>query len=647
MWSLYDEGGDFLKPLVFSNGKSQEDVVNEVVSLIKGGEKIIFIRGVCGTGKSAIALNIAKELGRASIVVPIRNLQKQYEDDYTNKKYLLKKNGEKLKIEVLTGRRNHKCKYIDGELQEFFVSNERDSKLSDFKMMMNNLIEKINKEKTALNKNKDDSCDNSFLPCKIEIAEKNFARIKEYLKRNTRINAMDFRNIHNVKRLSIAPVCPYWSPILPAELDVNLEARKRKYKGLFGREYVFYQRKEGCPYYEQFHSYIDADVLIFNSDKYWLESIMNRRPATDVEIIDECDEFLDSFANTERINLNRLHIALGYLFSENEKTRKTIISLIHLVEDILRDNAIGSMNLGEIIPIKDTKLLDVLKNFLDNNLMEEVECDEENYSYHADKVSRTFEDFFDETYVSFEKYGKDIVVNMVTVNLEKRFAELIERSKAIVLMSGTIHSPEVLRDIFGLRNFKIVEAETKMPGSIDIQRTGKEFNCNYEVFKLPNSRERFLKALDECIKSSKKPLLVNVTAFKDLPSQEEASNYGLSIMTKEKLIETQKNDSSGYLLDDFKQGNTNILYSTRCNRGIDFPGEMCNSIILTRFPYPDISSIFWRILKQTKPQYYDEFYRDKAKREFFQRIYRGLRSDSDHIFILSPDIRVTNFLSSS
>ena len=106
MWSLYDSGKE-LKPWVFSNGKSQEDVVKEVINAIEKGKKIIFIHGICGTGKSAIALNLAKEFGRASIVVPVKALQKQFEDDYTNKKYLIKENGEKLKIEVLTGRQNH------------------------------------------------------------------------------------------------------------------------------------------------------------------------------------------------------------------------------------------------------------------------------------------------------------------------------------------------------------------------------------------------------------------------------------------------------------------------------------------------------------------------------------------------------------
>ena len=50
MWSLYEQEKE-LKPLVFSNGKSQEDIVREVLESIKQGYKIIFIKGMCGTGK--------------------------------------------------------------------------------------------------------------------------------------------------------------------------------------------------------------------------------------------------------------------------------------------------------------------------------------------------------------------------------------------------------------------------------------------------------------------------------------------------------------------------------------------------------------------------------------------------------------------
>jgi hypothetical protein len=34
---------------------------------------------------------------------------------------------------------------------------------------------------------------------------------------------------------------------------------------------------------------------------------------------------------------------------------------------------------------------------------------------------------------------------------------------------------------------------------------------------------------------------------------------------------------------------------------------------------------------------------DKAKRELTQKIYRGLRSKEDKVYLLSPDIRVLGF----
>ena len=105
-WNLY-ENNTFLQALRFSNGKTQEDVVKEVVNLIESGKKVILLHGVCGTGKSAIALNISRVLGKSSIVVPIKSLQKQYEKDYMGGKYLLKSNGHKLKIAMITGRDNH------------------------------------------------------------------------------------------------------------------------------------------------------------------------------------------------------------------------------------------------------------------------------------------------------------------------------------------------------------------------------------------------------------------------------------------------------------------------------------------------------------------------------------------------------------
>jgi len=135
------------------------------------------------------------------------------------------------------------------------------------------------------------------------------------------------KTIDEIKRMTIAPICPYWSPILQQETGRFKDAHKVSYNGLNNKKFTIYQRKLGCPYYEQYKSYSDADVLIFNSLKYKIETLMDRKPETELEVIDECDEFLDSFTIEEQINLNRLTYALNTLYPNNEKIKTSVIQI--------------------------------------------------------------------------------------------------------------------------------------------------------------------------------------------------------------------------------------------------------------------------------------------------------------------------------
>jgi len=658
MWSLYEDEKE-LQPLVFSNGKSQQDVIKEVLEAIKQGNKIIFIKGMCGTGKSAIALNLARKLGRTSIVVPVKSLQEQYSKDYTGKKYVLKSNGinsanlnalrkinpesklgktEKLKIHSIVGRQNFNCKFLQEsesgiDLDKYYK--ERNAKLSDIFLGM---------ERPKISQ-KNETCDNIFLPCKIEIKEKNLPTIRDYIKQNPHVKITDFDSVSDVKRMTIAPICPYYSPILPADLEIKKfkDARKIRYKGLNGREFVIYQRKQGCGFYDQYEAYAEADVIIFNSMKYKLETLMDRKPATDLEIIDECDDFLDSFANKEQINLSRLLFSLNAVFPEDSGAQTIIDKLIDIANTLKRKYTVST---NEPLEIKNTLIRELLETVLENTeLLDKIETDESNYVYHLDEVAKIFHDFLDETFFSIEKRDQEILIHLVTTNLKKKFNELVEKNKVLVMMSGTIHSENVLKNIFGIEKFKIIEAETEHQGELIKCKHGYEMHCSYANLKSDkSSREKYLKALSKTIACAKKPTLVHVNAFADLPTEGEKINFGLSnLPTQNELLQKQANDLRGKRVIDFKDKKTDILFTTKCNRGVDFPGDICNSIVVTRFPYPNISGIFWKILKKTNPQHFMSFYMDKARRELLQKIYRGLRSKNDRVYLLSPDSRVLDF----
>ncbi len=621
MWSLYNKvedknsvnpfnsDGEKLEPLKFSNGKTQADVVKEILDSIDAGNKLIFIKGACGSGKSAIALNLARHFKKTSIVVPIKSLQEQYEKDYTQKKFILKKDGKPLNIAIIKGRNNFRCPF-NGE-----------------------------------------RADDDELPCTIEIREKNTEQLLKYVDLNSNINKEDFSVASDIKRMNIAPVCPYWAPIMPSDLNPKglIETKKKKYEAICGKEFALFQRGKGCGYCDQYEAYSDADVLIFNSMKYQIETMIGRKPKTELDIIDECDEFLDSFSSERKLNLNRLQSALSGLMPKNQEKRTKVKELIHKINNIL-----FSPPLTDIQKLNESSLLEILKIAIENpNIAEDEEL---NYYNTLVEIARSFENLLDETYISINSIDKNakqsrlfgkksddnIVVNIVSINLAQKLKELIEQNNVLVMMSGTLHSEKVLRDIFGLKNFKIIEAEATNPGHIYKQRTGIERNCSFANFKNGTiTRNMYLKTMDMCMANAERPTLIHISAFKDLPSEEENKTLMLdNLITQEKLREMQSRGNS--VIDEFVNGEEEILFTTKCSRGVDFAGDKCNSIVVTKFPYPNIQGLFWKILKKEQPEKFMEFYMDKARRDLIQKVSRGVRFKGDKVSLWSPDIRVLN-----
>ena len=603
-WSLKDKEGNDLEPLMFSNGKTQEDIVNDVLKAISDGHKVIFLRGICGSGKSAMALNIAKKCGRASIVVPVKYLQEQYQTDYTDNFKVLKDDGTPLKISNLTGRNNFDCIYSENT-----------------------------------------KADDKFLPCSIDLKESNWDLIKAYIKNNPAVNVSDFSSVEDVRRISVAAACPHWSPVIGKDWfgDYGLkDAKEHTYKGLKDKDYIYFERKPGCKYYEQFMRYIDSDVLIFNNKKYEVENVLDRKPATDIEVIDECDEFLDSLSNEKNLNLDWMRRKLEEVISKvpDLKVKEVLGELMALVDGLLSARWVNEMiDEKEILEIKDTKLVKMF-NFLTTNdfIVEHEELEQ----YYV--LAKSFEGLLDDTYVSFNRNVRDdLIVRVVNINLKKKLGEILDKNKVFLMMSGTLHNPEVLRNIYGVEDFVMIDAETEHRGLIKKNLTGLEKSCRWRDFKEGRiTREEYLRALEQCIACAEKPFLVHVNSFGDLPSDEEKEEFGLSLMSRERLKDLQDKYRKGELLRMFKDGKIDVLYSTRCNRGVDLPGDMCKSIIFTKFPFPAMQDVFWQILQRKDPDAFRSFYFDKANREFTQRVYRGLRSHKDVVNLLSPDTKVMN-----
>ncbi|HLD12630.1 MAG TPA: helicase C-terminal domain-containing protein, partial [Candidatus Nanoarchaeia archaeon] len=533
--------------------------------------------------------------GRTSIVVPVKYLQKQYEHDYTKKLYLKKANGEKLNIAMMTGRNNHPCLYQTG-LQ----------------------------------------ADNPTLPCIIEIKKENAEQLHRYVEENEHVIADDYQELKDYTRIAVAGACPYWTPILPADYaeKLPLKGTRTTYEAVNNKTMTIIQRKPGCSYYQQFLAYKNADVIIFNSKKYELENMMNRKPKTELEIIDEGDEFLDSLSTEKKININHFlgRVKRTQDHAKDEDEKAVLQDLYNLGINLQKKNS-GS----QIMQLENNNAQDLINFFLRNPYLGEYE-ELENYY----EIAISYEGYEKTTYVTYSKNHKEeTIIHLVNIDLKRKLQEYTNKNKTFLFMSGTLHSKKVLQDIFGINEYCLIEAETKEQGTIKKKFTGKEKNFRYKDFQEGKvTREHYLQALEASVTLAPRPVLIHVNSFSDLPTAEEQAHYELNLMTADKLQQLQEEGKQGQLMQLFKNKQIDVLYSTKCTRGVDFPGDQCNSIIYTKYPYPSMHDIFWKVLKQEQPQAYLEFYFDKAAREYKQRLYRGLRSKNDTITILSPDIKV-------
>jgi len=310
----------------------------------------------------------------------------------------------------------------------------------------------------------------------------------------------------------------------------------------------------------------------------------------------------------------------------------------------------------EVQKLKTSNIYSLYKKILNApNLAEDEDL---NYYNTVLEIIKSFEKTIPETYLSLDKikkepeqsslFGKNfskedtVIITLVSINLAQKFKEIIDANNVLVLMSGTLHSEQVLKDIFGIENFKTIEAEAKSPGKIIKQRTGLERNCSYANFSNETiTRDMYLKIFDVCMANSNPPTLVHVSAFKDLPTEEENARLKFdNLITQEKIKELQSYGNQE--VERFSNKQKTVLFSTKCARGVDFAGDTCNSIVITRYPYPNISGLFWKILKKEQPDKFMEFYLDKARRDLIQKVARGVRFKGDKVELWSPDIRVIN-----
>ena len=529
VWKLYALDDTYLKPLEYSTGKTQENIVNEVIEALQKYD-ILFLKGGVGTGKSPISLHLINHYGSGIIVTPTKILERQYSNDYSKRLCIKNEEDKNLEIFHVMGKNNFKCL----------------------------LYPELN-------------AGDKQTPCSRQL-EKNESRIQ------------------------VASQCPYWSPVYSSTfIKENLKQRFEDYDFInydsITDEKTFIKAEEPCSYYKQFSYFTKPCALIFNLAKWEIETWIGRKPKVPIEIIDEGDTFLDE---------------LNYRVSLSKQSF-----------DSLRKEGLASKVQIKIVEFAFEELINHLQNY--NYFINEQIADFISYfieSFSGVSTSGRLCSMINKAKVIYRNWKVSwakIYRRRLTVFIPRpdiTLKEIQKRCGKLLLMSATLHSNFVLSNIFGVKNAPIIEAETRFPGTLIICKTGLETKVNMKLWNEPNFREQYKINLSKVLSIAKKPCLVQVHAFKYVPEK--------------------------FLKEINVMGNE-VMWSTITDRGIDLPDEKCRSIVILKYPYPDLSDVILQTMHKLLGELFWSYYQDMANRNLIQQCGRAIRHKDDWCEVYSLD----------
>ncbi len=720
-WSAYMDvpGADkpvLLSPLRWKGG----DQVSNLIAMIKffdehkmdEATKILIYKSCCGSGKSLSILHVPKEMGgRAIIVTPFRNLQRQYYDDYfKGNKFVLKKDGTKLKVSVFLGRNNFRCKWLEEQYDYQQKIIETNKKFDQSMPIDDNILTSYRIDNTVANR---------YLPCTKMLKSAGGGR--------------------RIPRHVVASKCEYWIPppmskdiicklsqthdedvegAYNSDIGINeeqiqenmqtddsspskLDRIKEKIKcsnieyydsvgqgemGVFIRDEKDKNGKpcaDVCPYYKQFYSYVESDVIVFNSAKWTLETKMGRKPKVQLEIIDEGDYWLDSQAKTielMRSTIDRIFPASNKMKQVKANTLAHFDTSFKKIKSDLeksKEGGIGIINASdykELFYTIDVFLEEYKKQYDDDDSLEQKLLDIATVREYADVASLSCVE---------GKRAETKIINVFIPYPDKLLKELFKNSsKNIILTSGTMHSNSVLSNLFGINRdnyvVDVLEGRKEHPGKLKCIQPPKNgpFNMlkvTYTTWQNQAFQDYYYQVLNYILDQLKtkidqitgKPgdakiivltpakkyvegILKRPDVFVDFAKSknihdEDSIKVGIdtniSDYVDNTLEDIRKIKSTDIELDgDVLRTDKQIIVSTRMIRGTDLKDDKCRAIVMAKWPVGDISDGYLQAIKKRfGDKIFWDIVRDKASREAIQYVSRGLRHESDWTFFATVD----------
>ena len=570
-----------VEPRRYSNGKTQKDVVCEIVSAWSSGRRLVAFESAPGSGKTLVSISAVmnhralygsdSDVGLAVVpTIPLAHQWGSYDfEDGRNRV-------SRARIKVILGKDNFTCML-------------KNTKASD-----------------------------KSLPCNQPGSYLEKLRACPYYAR---------------------PVSRYLFEKLKESVDVEEVGSYINSKGV---ETVVYRRRKGvCPYHQQYIDMLKADIVVATDAKFRLDHEVGLLPSAVYKVFDEADEYLfrriprfifeldevrhirnlvkeyepkDEEEEDHKLKLLR---ELTQLINDFKKARSE--EDIHMLILELRSTMESVCSLGNICD--DEAVADFL------NRLNEVVAILNKYS----------------SSVAFVKRGVNELVVTATDTKAFTTAHLktyLGRDDYVLLTSGTFPDKEKMSNLF-LEVDAWVTGEARLPGVVYVPPRGLFGSFSMDVSgkrmrKDPQYMETVVNLFFKVLifmRSIVTPRLIYV----------HSKNFFKAFMRKYSNLNIifDHSDTDDFLAK-LRDGELEEVASTRAGRGIDLPNV--HGIIFTKAPYPDLSDPFWAVLFSVRPRLAETLYRLITKWNTYQILARALRNEDAWVIVDSPDNKVLEII---
>ncbi len=543
-WALYEMKGApiLLSPLQWKGG-NQVDSLTKILEFFKkynnitDKTKILIYRSQCGSGKSGVMLHAVENMGRGIIVVPFRNLQRQYYDDYfTGKnKYVLKKDGKRLSVAVMLGRGNFQCRWLAEQYDYQQKLIEESKKPENYGIIIPIDTNIINLYKS------DSTCANRQLPCSRPLISVGSRREARWMvgchcqywiptpTAKTTIDKWKDKNIderkmnagfmedesEGVNKSEIEKTTPDMDKDVKKQIDYIqdiIKCHRIEYYDSVGWDKVgVFIRDEAdengnpcpdvCPYYKQFYAYTQADCIVMNDAKWKIETSIGRKPKVSLESIDEGDFWLDNRSMSLEFSRSMIDRMLPVTNRMNEMKRNTLFLFDTVFQNIKEKIAESEMKEKGISIISSKEYKELFLHIMNMVLEYKKSAEEDDVTLQKMVELATVLRYIERASISIEEGKNEIKIIKVFIPYpDNLLKDLFKRSSEnIIITSGTIHNNFVLDNLFGINNdnyiVELIEGRKETPGKLKCIKPDL-LRVNYTTWQSPEFKKVYNNTLN-------------------------------------------------------------------------------------------------------------------------------------------------------